>query len=199
MTNPKITYNLYTKKAMNNNNLLAYILFLFICFVIIKINNINNNLYDYQNLIKEINNNQITQLSLIHTLNKKIKDNEDLIQDVFDIQFHSTVVATMYHPVPSQTDDTPNITADGTVFDISKASEYKYIAISRDLHKRYGGDFGFNDIVYVKSEEVSGFFIIKDLMNERFTKRIDFLHTPNTPQFKLEEVELYATNIKQII
>lgn len=184
---------------MNTNKLLTYIVFVFISFSIIKINNIYFTISDLEKIVKEINKNQINQLRYINELNKKIKDNEDLIEDIFEIRFHSNVVATMYHPVPEQTDDTPNITADGTEIDISKASEYKYIAISRDLHKRYGGDFGFNDIVYIKSHDVTGFFIIKDLMNERFTNRIDFLHTPDTEPFKIENVELYATNIKQVI
>ena len=46
-------------------------------------------------------------------------------------------------------------------------------------------------------DELTGFFIIKDLMNARFTSRIDFLHSPDTPPFKLVDVELYATNIRQ--
>ena len=39
------------------------------------------------------------------------------------------VTVTMYHPVSRQTDDTPNITADGSVIRINNASEYKYVAV----------------------------------------------------------------------
>ena len=48
------------------------------------------------------------------------------------------VTVTMYHPVRHQTDGTPNILADGTKIRIHKASEYKYVAVSRNLLKRWG-------------------------------------------------------------
>ena len=43
------------------------------------------------------------------------------------------VTVTMYHPVAGQTDDTPNITADGSVIKINNASEYRYVAVSRNM------------------------------------------------------------------
>ena len=43
------------------------------------------------------------------------------------------VTVTMYHPTKNQTDSTPDITADGTKINIWKASEYRYVALSRDL------------------------------------------------------------------
>ena len=46
------------------------------------------------------------------------------------------VVVTMYHPIKGQTDSTPDILADGTKITIHKASEYRYVAISRNLLKR---------------------------------------------------------------
>ena len=49
------------------------------------------------------------------------------------------VVVTMYHPVAEQTDDTPNITADGTVIKIKRASDYNYVAVSRNMLVRNGG------------------------------------------------------------
>lgn len=159
--------------------------------------NINKEKAIIDNKLEQLKLNQTNQRQILDTFAQKIEDNEDLIESIFDIQFHSNVVATMYHPVPEQTDDTPNITADGTVIEIDNASDYRYIAVSRDLHRRYGGDFNFDDIVYIRSDELTGFFIIKDLMNARFTHRIDFLHSPGTPPFKLVDVELYATNIRQ--
>lgn len=189
-----------------NNNLftsLKIVSVLFIVFYVINLNtrlvDINTNIKDIYTNIDRLNEFQLKELNYILDLDRKIEDNEDLIKSIFDLSFHSNVIATVYHPVPEQTDDTPNITADGTIFDIDSASDYRYIAVSRDLHRRWGGDFDFNDIVYIKSDSVSGFFVIKDLMNARFEKRIDFLHTPNTPGFKLDNVELYATNIRKAI
>ena len=39
------------------------------------------------------------------------------------------VTVTMYNPVKGRTDSTPNELADGTIIDIDKASEYRYIAL----------------------------------------------------------------------
>lgn len=173
------------------NKIINVISFICLCIIVLIIN------LQLQNRINKLSNNQV---KILNELQTKINFNDTItLNKVFGLTFYSNVVATMYHPVPEQTDDTPNVTADGTVIDVDTASDYKYIAVSRDLHKRWGGDFDFNDIVYVNSESLKGFFIIKDIMNARFEKRIDFLHTPNTPGFKLNNVELYATNIKKVM
>jgi 3D (Asp-Asp-Asp) domain-containing protein len=170
------------------NKIINVISFICLCIIVLIIN------LQLQNRINKLSSNQV---KILNELQTKINFNDTItLNTVFGLTFYSNVVATMYHPVPEQTDDTPNVTADGTMFDIDTASDYRYIAISRDLHNRYGGDLNFNDIVYIKSDNVSGFFIIKDLMNKRFTKRIDFLHSPETPPFKLVDVQLYVTNIK---
>ena len=57
------------------------------------------------------------------------------------------VVVTMYHPVRHQTDGTPDILADGTKITIHKASEYNYVAVSRNLLKRWGGWLDFGDFI----------------------------------------------------
>jgi len=104
----------------------------------------------------------------------------------------ASVKATMYHPVPGQTDSTPNIVADGTKFDIPSAGDLKWIAVSRDLHTRWGGELDFGDIVYISSaHEKSGFYLVKDTMNRRFTKRIDFLESPGTDIYRYEQAILY--------
>ena len=182
---------------MNNNNILKAIKITGLLLIILYMFNFNSRLNNIYANINELNENQLRKLNYV--LDTNIEYNENIIKNIFDVSFHSNVIATVYHPVPEQTDDTPNVTADGTVIDVDTASDYKYIAVSRDLHKRWGGDFDFNDIVYVNSESLKGFFIIKDIMNARFEKRIDFLHTPNTPGFKLNNVELYATNIKKVM
>ena len=51
-------------------------------------------------------------------------------------KFGIEVDVTMYQPVYPQTDKTPDITADGTRIRISKASEYKFVALSMNLLKR---------------------------------------------------------------
>ena len=60
------------------------------------------------------------------------------------------VTVTMYHPTTSQTDSTPDITADGTKINIWKASEYRYVALSRDLLSRWGGPFEYGDFIVIE-------------------------------------------------
>ena len=108
-----------------------------------------------------------------------------------DYTFIATVKATMYHPVPGQTDDTPDIVADGTKFDIPTAGDLDWIAVSRDLHYRWGGPLRFGDIVYIYAKEKTGFYLVKDTMNKRFTKRIDFLESPGTKIYKYPSALLY--------
>ena len=45
------------------------------------------------------------------------------------------VVATIYHAVPGQTDDTPDITATGFVIDLNNPKKHRIVAVSRDLEK----------------------------------------------------------------
>lgn len=103
------------------------------------------------------------------------------------------VEVTMYHPVVEQTDDTPDQVADGTYFDIFNASPLKWIAVSRDLHSRYGGTLKFGDIIYIKIpySNKSGFYLVKDLMNKRFTKKIDILESIGHEIYKYPSAQLY--------
>jgi|AntRauTorcE11898_2_1112593.scaffolds.fasta_scaffold04341_3 hypothetical protein len=116
---------------------------------------------------------------------------EAKIEPLYD--YITNVKVTMYHPVEGQTDDTPDIVADGSWFDIQKASELKWIALSRDLHKRYGGTLSFGDIIYLKVDgsEESGFYLVKDLMNSRFTKKVDILETLGHNIYAFPTAQLY--------
>ena len=100
------------------------------------------------------------------------------------------VTVTMYHPVFGQTDDTPNITADGTVIKISRASEYRYIAVSRNMLVDYGGFLRFGDYVWVDASKKSGLYQVKDTMNKRFMNRIDILETPGTAPYKYNDASI---------
>ena len=104
------------------------------------------------------------------------------------------IVVTMYHPVSSQTDDTPNITADGTVIKIKRASEYKYVAVSRNMLVRNGGFLRFGDYVWVDAGKKSGVYQVKDTMNARFVNRIDILETPGVKPYKYDDASLRRIN-----
>ena len=102
------------------------------------------------------------------------------------------VTVTMYHPIPNQTDSTPNITADGTKINIWKASEYRYVALSRDLLSRWGGPFDYGDYIVIEGiGENSGIYQVRDTMNPKHTNRVDILKTPGSSQFKYDDVTMY--------
>ena len=102
-----------------------------------------------------------------------------------DGTFRTHVTVTMYHPTRNQTDSTPNITADGTKINIWKASNYRYVAVSRDLLSRWGGPLNYGDWIVIEGAgKNSGVYQVRDTMNPKWTKRVDVLKTPGTRQFK---------------
>ena len=80
------------------------------------------------------------------------------------------VTVTMYHPVSGQTDDTPNITADGSVIKIKRASEYRYVAVSRNMLMHYGGFLKYGDYVWVDAGKKSGVYQVRDTMASAMDK-----------------------------
>ena len=105
------------------------------------------------------------------------------------------VTVTMYHPVSGQTDDTPNITADGSIIRINNASEYRYIAVARNMLIRNGGFLNFGDYIWLDAGKKSGVYQVRDVMNKRFVNRVDILETPGTIPYKYNEASLRRINI----
>jgi 3D (Asp-Asp-Asp) domain-containing protein len=103
------------------------------------------------------------------------------------------VDVTMYHPISRQTDSTPNILADGTQIRVSRASEYKFIAVSRNLLKRFGGFLDYGDFVLLKGTKghKDGVYQVRDTMNKRFVNRIDVLESPGKKPYKYANAEIY--------
>jgi len=110
------------------------------------------------------------------------------------------VTVTMYHPVSQQTDRTPNILADGTKITIHKASDYKYIAVSRNLLKRWGGWLDYGDFIVLRGTDgKDGVYQVKDTMNKRFVNRIDILETPGTKPYKFTDAKILKADITDSI
>ena len=105
------------------------------------------------------------------------------------------VTVTMYHPVSGQTDDTPNITADGSVIRINSASEYRYVAVSRNMLIRNKGFLNFGDYIWLDAGKKSGVYQVRDVMNKRFVNRVDILETPGTIPYKYNEASLRRINV----
>ena len=121
-------------------------------------------------------------------LQEKVHQNS---QDTFGVlEFDVTV--TMYNPAKSQTDSTPNETADGTKINPKKASEYRYVALSRDLIARWGGPFEYGDYVMLRGTEgYDGVYQVRDTMASKFINRVDILLTSGSKHFRFDNVTLY--------
>lgn len=118
-------------------------------------------------------------------------DASDTIPKILPLNLKIPVTVTIYHPVPEQTDATPDILASGKKIKIRTAGLYRYIAVSRDLLSRWGGPLSYGDIVYIKNAgELSGYYIVEDTMNARWTNRVDILRSPGAPLAKFEEATL---------
>ena len=106
------------------------------------------------------------------------------------------VTVTMYQPLRYQTDSTPNILADGTRIRTHQASNYKFIAVSRNLLKRFGGWLDYGDFVLLKGTPAKdGVYQVRDTMNPRFVNRIDILESPGVKPYKFEEAKIIKTNL----
>jgi 3D (Asp-Asp-Asp) domain-containing protein len=89
------------------------------------------------------------------------------------------VHATYYNPVASQCDSNYLETASMDIIDLKKLKkkQIRWVACSRDQLKRWGGHLNYGDTITVvsKNKNVAGKWIVKDTMNKRYKKRIDFL------------------------
>ena len=105
------------------------------------------------------------------------------------------VDVTMYQPVYPQTDMTPNITADGTRIRISKASQYKFVALSRNLLKRWGGPFDYGDFILLKDAgKKDGVYQVRDTMNPKWVNVVDILESENVQPYKYTDAQIFKLN-----
>ena len=87
------------------------------------------------------------------------------------------VSASVYFPEAGQTDSTPLITADGSKINERNPRRHRWVAVSRNLLKRWGGKINYGDSLLVKgiSAELDGIYVVRDSMNRRIRNRIDIL------------------------
>ena len=105
------------------------------------------------------------------------------------------VDVTMYQPVYPQTDKTPDITADGTKIRISKASEYKFVALSRNLLKRWGGPFDYGDFILIKGAgKKDGVYQVRDTMNPKWVNVVDILESTHVQPYKYTDAHIFKLN-----
>ena len=131
------------------------------------------------------------QLQSLRDENKRLVDKLDEYETE---GMHVTV--TMYQPVRYQTDSTPNILADGTRIRTHSASDYKFIAVSRNLLKRWGGFLDYGDFVLLKgTDHKDGIYQVRDTMNKRWVNRIDILESVNVKPYKFEKAKIIKTDL----
>ena len=86
---------------------------------------------------------------------------------------------TVYNPTTFQCDDTPLITASNCKIDTAKLfkQQLRWMALSRNLLRRWNGQFDYGDTVRVTSgdPQIDGFWVIQDNLNKRYTNRGDLL------------------------
>lgn len=138
----------------------------------------------------ELVNDSMKDYSLIQF--KKTISNDTIVGEPY------TVTATMYYPVSSQCDSDPLMTAGMYKINPKTASQEKWIAMSRDLISRWGGEFKYGDYVQITGAgHKDGIYRVVDTMNKRFTNRIDFLENSGTKHYKFNNVQLAKISWKQ--
>ena len=121
---------------------------------------------------------------IVKKVKKKVKSKKRKV-----VKLH--VTATMYYPVVNQCDKDPLVTAGMFKINPRKASEHKWIAMSRNLLKRWKGDFDYGDLVEIKGAgKKSGVYKVVDTMNERYVNRIDILETEGTSFYKFNDIQI---------
>ena len=131
-----------------------------------------------------------SKIERLESENSKLRD-ELSHYDEYGIE----VDVTMYQPVYPQTDMTPNITADGTRIRISKASQYKFVALSRNLLKRWGGPFDYGDFILLKGAgNKDGVYQVRDTMNPKWVNVVDILESENVQPYKYTDAQIFKLN-----
>ena len=100
---------------------------------------------------------------------------QEVNEDSIEVEPFEVVTLTTYKSVGSETDKHPRITASG--FKISKKNPKKHriMAVSRDLKKKY--PFG-TKLTIKNAGKFNGEYVVQDVMNKRYKKRIDILINP---------------------
>jgi hypothetical protein len=92
-------------------------------------------------------------------------------------------ILTVYNPEAGQCDGSPLVTASNQLISKIKlrSGSIRWMALSRDLLKRWGGHIHYGDTVNLSAGDptVDGLWVVQDTMNSRFRKRGDLLFDAN--------------------
>jgi hypothetical protein len=86
---------------------------------------------------------------------------------------------TVYNPSEAQCDADPFVTASNRRINPDKLRKgtIRWMAVSRNMLKRWGGGLNFGDTVVIQSGDttIDGLWVIQDTMNKRYKNRGDLL------------------------
>ena len=126
----------------------------------------------------------------IMSLNEQIWELQNNCDTQYTNKISYKVTVTTYNPTLEQCDNTPNQTADGTYIKPWRATEYRYVALSRDLISRWGGPFEYGDYIVIEGTDGwDGIYQVRDTMNPKWTNRVDILTTNS--KFKYDNITMY--------
>jgi len=141
----------------------------------------------------------------IDSLDNEVKRVNNLyISLLHNMKNIGNVDVTVYQPVKSQTNSRYWETADQSTINLKNPKSLHWIAVSRNLHERWGGPLKFGDYVWITGIGMhSGLYKVHDVMNKRFKNRIDILIGKNDSIYSYindDNVELYKipTQSKQL-
>ena len=71
-----------------------------------------------------------------------------------------------------------------------ETTDYRYVALSRDLISRWGGLFEYGDYIVIEgTDKWDGIYQVRDTMNPKWTNRVDILTTNS--RFKYNNITMY--------
>ena len=122
-------------------------------------------------------------------LPNEFKDEEARVEEYISSVAPSEVVTiTTYTPTVEECDSTPLITASGFKINEKNPRRHRIVAVSRDLKRKYK----FGTKLRIKGAgKYDGTYTVRDVMNKRFTKRIDILVGKKDKQTKVKKVKVY--------
>jgi len=126
--------------------------------------------------------------SALVLLPSTVKQGEVKVNKATITPISEVVTVTTYTPSVEECDSTPHITASGFKIDTLNPKRHKIIAVSRDLKRKW--KFG-TKIRITGMGKHNGTYIVKDVMNKRYKKRIDILVGKQDKQFKFTGIKIY--------
>ena len=122
-------------------------------------------------------------LSFVILLPNESSEGSDAIESFEEME----VTATTYTPSVRETDSTPLVTASGFKINPKNPKRHRIIAVSRDLKRKY--KFGTR-VKISGAGKYSGEYVVRDVMNKRYHKRIDILIGRKDKQTKFKNVKI---------